>query len=391
MEPSIPALQAPARRRHPHGTRRLSRSAQERRRPHPARRCGIPRFPALRAGVGTQETPRPHSSPRRPSPSSPAFRRPAAAGAVRRRRPVRPEQPPALGPTTSPRRPRSGAGQASLPPEGQAERPSEAPAPGVSASAWPVELPPTARQHVAHGGLRPAARALPAGRAALHAGRRPHAPLQPGRSSEPPRGDPPAGAPPEPNAGAWPARRPPEASVGPGPPGELWARSPQTLLVASARFCELWARSPPWALEGSVSTPSVFFRGGAAASRRLREPSRKLRTESPGVRAGAEPLHVPGPARRPRAARSGRPAPGGSLARARYRRRAGPDGARGRSHPGCGDLNRFGGFQGPAVFTAPGAPAGKVGARRTTGPGERAPLLLDGGPLSEVFPQREIS
>lgn len=49
------------------------------------------------------------------------------------------------------------------------------------------------------------------------------------------------------------------------------------------------------------------------------------------------------------------------------------------------------GSQGPAVFTAPGDPAGKAGARRTTGPGEHAALRLDGGPLSQVLPQREIS
>lgn len=98
---------------------------------------------------------------------------------------------------------------------------------------------------------------------------------------------------------------------------------------------------------------------------------------------------MPGPARRPRAGGSGRPAPGGSLARARYRRRAGPDGPAGGRTQVRG-LEPLRGLSGSVVFTAPGDPAGKAGARRTTGPGERAPLLLDGGPLSEVFPQREI-
>ncbi|CAI9160013.1 unnamed protein product [Rangifer tarandus platyrhynchus] len=98
-------------------------------------------------------------------------------------------------------------------------------------------------------------RALPAGHAALHVGRRPHAPLQPGPGARSHHGENRrVAAQPEPNAGTWPVGRIPEASVSPGPPGE---------------FRVLSLHSPPWTLEGSVSAPPVFFRGGSTAFRRF--------------------------------------------------------------------------------------------------------------------------
>lgn len=152
------------------------------------------------------------------------------------------------------------------------ERPSEAP--GISDLAWPVGLQQATRQHAAHKGLGLGTRALPTSHAALHAGRRPHAPLQlgPGARShhvETRRGE----AQPEPNAGTWPAGRLPEASMSPGPPGEFWVRSPPWTLRGSGSvlLCGLREVLGPFSSLGSgrFCERSVFFTGGSTASRRF--------------------------------------------------------------------------------------------------------------------------